>query len=382
MTRRLSLAVVVGLGCAALVSAAQGPTLQDDLRAIRKELLKTSSSNDYFTKHAARRLADWKAAADKGSPEGLWLLGRCYQLGTGVKKDEDKAVRLFHKSADKDFALAQSSLGLLYNEGESVTRDEREAARMLQKGAEQGEAIAQYNLASMYYLGVGVDASPREAVRWLTKAGEQGHLGSLHALAAMYEYGKGVKADPAEAVKWYRKASDLADGKATAKLVLMYEEGLGVTRDLVEAKKLRAKARAELGPDSDEQILRIGILSNPVGRKAPNAEGTIDGKKFRLNDYRGKVVVLKFGAEWCAPCRAMVPQLKKMAARHDKQPFALLDVDVDLNRQLSEQWNIRSVPMVYVIDPEGIIRHHYDVRPGKELDEVVDTLLKASRKTP
>jgi hypothetical protein len=36
-----------------------------------------------------------------------------------------------------------------------------------------------------------------------------------------------------------------------------------------------------------------------VGRVAPEIEGEdIDGKKFRLSDYRGKVVVLDFWGHW------------------------------------------------------------------------------------
>jgi hypothetical protein len=36
-----------------------------------------------------------------------------------------------------------------------------------------------------------------------------------------------------------------------------------------------------------------------VGTKAPEIEGTdIDGKKFKLSDYRGKVVVLDFWGNW------------------------------------------------------------------------------------
>jgi cytochrome oxidase Cu insertion factor (SCO1/SenC/PrrC family) len=36
-----------------------------------------------------------------------------------------------------------------------------------------------------------------------------------------------------------------------------------------------------------------------VGKPAPEIKGQdIDGKKFKLSDYRGKVVVLSFWATW------------------------------------------------------------------------------------
>ena len=37
-----------------------------------------------------------------------------------------------------------------------------------------------------------------------------------------------------------------------------------------------------------------------VGKKAPDITGTdLDGRTFKLSDYRNKVVVLVFSAEWC-----------------------------------------------------------------------------------
>ena len=39
---------------------------------------------------------------------------------------------------------------------------------------------------------------------------------------------------------------------------------------------------------------------------------TLDGKDAKLEDYRGKVVVLYFWATWCKPCVAATPKLKKV----------------------------------------------------------------------
>jgi peroxiredoxin len=41
------------------------------------------------------------------------------------------------------------------------------------------------------------------------------------------------------------------------------------------------------------------LVKFAVGKTAPEIEGVdAEGKRFKLSDYRGKVVVLDFWAEW------------------------------------------------------------------------------------
>ena len=45
------------------------------------------------------------------------------------------------------------------------------------------------------------------------------------------------------------------------------------------------------------------LRSLAIGQVAPEIEGTeVGGKKFRLSDCRGLVVLLTFSGSWCGPC--------------------------------------------------------------------------------
>src|SRR5207248_3213692 len=112
----------------------------------------------------------------------------------------------------------------------------------------------------------------------------------------------------------------------------------------------------QLGDKAEDVVLCLAIQQNPLNRQAPNAQGMIDGKPFKLSDSRGKVVVLIFSATWCPSCRALAPHKTELTKRFKDQPFVLLDVDTDKNEPLSDQWGITKVPSIYVIDKKGVIR--------------------------
>jgi len=53
--------------------------------------------------------------------------------------------------------------------------------------------------------------------------------------------------------------------------------------------------------------------------------------------------MLKFTADWCAPCKAVTPILEKVI---ENTGVVIYEVDIDANPELSAQFNIRSIPTV------------------------------------
>lgn len=85
-----------------------------------------------------------------------------------------------------------------------------------------------------------------------------------------------------------------------------------------------------LAPKSAAQVadqkLRTAVGQIPV----PDITGTmVDGRPFRLSDYRGKVVLLNFWATWCGPCRQEIPDLIKLQKDFGPQGFTVVGLSED-----------------------------------------------------
>ena len=57
-------------------------------------------------------------------------------------------------------------------------------------------------------------------------------------------------------------------------------------------------------------------------------------------------IVVDFWAEWCGPCKMMAPQFSQAAQKAPQYRF--VKVDTEQARQISSQFNIRSIPTIAV----------------------------------
>ncbi|WP_327392685.1 TlpA family protein disulfide reductase [Streptomyces sp. NBC_01186] len=66
----------------------------------------------------------------------------------------------------------------------------------------------------------------------------------------------------------------------------------------------------------------------------PDLKGpSVDGKKLKLSDYKGKVVVLNVWGSWCSPCRAEAPNLAKVARSTEGKDVQFLGINTrDLDK--------------------------------------------------
>lgn len=140
-----------------------------------------------------------------------------------------------------------------------------------------------------------------------------------------------------------------------------------------------------------------------VGRPAPTFTAkTLDGREVSLGSLRGKVVVLDVWACWCKSCRKELPLLDELAARRKTDGVEVLAVSIDEEREpidrmlasrpswsmtvlhepsgkVGDAYGASSLPAVFVIDREGVVRFQtgaIDAKQLKQLDGELDGLLQ------
>ena len=60
-----------------------------------------------------------------------------------------------------------------------------------------------------------------------------------------------------------------------------------------------------------------------------------------------KLVLVDFWAEWRGPCKQIAPRLEEIAEKYSEN-LSVCKVDVDQNRDLAIEYNVRSIPSLMV----------------------------------
>jgi thiol-disulfide isomerase/thioredoxin len=75
----------------------------------------------------------------------------------------------------------------------------------------------------------------------------------------------------------------------------------------------------------------------------------INGQRFSLSDYKGKVVLLNFWATWCPPCRAEMPGLVRWQRKYRNRGLQVIGVTYPPNDSGEIRKFIRSIRVNYPI---------------------------------
>jgi putative thioredoxin len=88
-----------------------------------------------------------------------------------------------------------------------------------------------------------------------------------------------------------------------------------------------------------------------------------------------KLIVLDFWAEWCGPCKQLTPVLEKVCANYADKGVILAKVDVDANKFIASQFQVRSIPTVYAMFQGQPVADMTNARTEAQVSAMLDQLL-------
>jgi len=142
---------------------------------------------------------------------------------------------------------------------------------------------------------------------------------------------------------------------------------------------------------NDQPKLRL------IGNTAPDFTVKDSDHTVRLNDLRGKIVVLNFWTTWCGPCVEEMPSLERLQKNMGSKVTVLAvstDDDNDAYHQFLKKYGIDFLtvndqkkksaelygttgqPETFIIDPSGVVRRKFIGPEDWTSPEIVEYLQK------
>lgn len=139
-------------------------------------------------------------------------------------------------------------------------------------------------------------------------------------------------------------------------------------------------------------------LEPAPGFALPRLHAGLNAPAVRLEEHRGKTVILDFWATWCKPCEFQVPELNAFFDAHrSDSDVALYGISVDLEGPevvapwvaekgvrypillegdpVARSFGLEGFPAVVVVGPAGMIRsRHAGLIQQSELEEILSQI--------
>lgn len=157
------------------------------------------------------------------------------------------------------------------------------------------------------------------------------------------------------------------------------------------------------GPEVRQEIEKMRDFLRKfelLGKPMPIFGRLVDGGKFDISQFKGKVVLVDFWATWCGPCVQEIPNVKEVYEKYHDRGFEVIGISLDNDggalkeflrnehipwpvlfdpdsetQPMAEKYQVSGIPLPVLIDRQGKVVS-FSAR-GERLGELVEKLLQA-----
>jgi len=100
----------------------------------------------------------------------------------------------------------------------------------------------------------------------------------------------------------------------------------------------------------------------------------LNNSNFQETINSNDVVLVDFYADWCGPCLALSPTLEDLSLEFSNKAV-VAKINVDKNPELSQSYNIRSIPSLFYFKKGKLVEKQNGVQTKSLLTEKLNNLI-------
>lgn len=192
------------------------------------------------------------SAAESGSPEALYFLGKMNQRGLLTKRNDIQALNNFLKSIRLGYHSAADAV-MEFAKDSTIFKS-------LKAEIEKDNPVALYSWAALTGLGLDYRITNKQALEFLQRAVEQNYIPALIEMGLNYYAGTLVEQNKEKAVEYWQRAAELESTEAKVRIALHYlRNSTGNSKENIEILRTAARNGSVLGQSALAYCYENGI---------------------------------------------------------------------------------------------------------------------------
>lgn len=98
----------------------------------------------------------------------------------------------------------------------------------------------------------------------------------------------------------------------------------------------------------------------------------VTSEVVKTKQSENKKLLVDFYADWCGPCKMLMPRLESFENEFNNVEF--IKVNVDENMEYAKELGIRGVPTVIIFDGENMVNRSSGVQSDNYYKDILNNL--------